>query len=123
VEQSSFRVGGFHSSAGEEQVYTAEKADIERLAYAISWAETSNCTEGTGLTHNNCFGLRQSSIVPCTLGRSNFCIYETPAESFKAFRKIWEEGYGGRYPTRKDAEVWTNNDRVDNWLSIVANYY
>lgn len=98
--------------------------DMDKLAHAISMAETSGCTKGYGVEYNNCFGIKNGSIAPCErIGRNNMCIYDHTDQSFDAFKKIWELGYGGKYPTSKMAAAWTGNDRPDDWLNNVHQYY
>ena len=106
----------------EEVVVEGE--EIDRIAYAASVAETSNCTEGKGISNNNCFGIKNGGIAPCvSMDAGRFCIYETTEQSFDAFKKIWVEGYGGGYPTTNMAAVWTGNDRPGNWLNNFADAY
>lgn len=97
--------------------------DIDKLAYAVSEAETSNCRVGYGIQYNNCFGIKGGSIVKCKTGRNRMCIFNSKEESFDAFKKIWSKGYGGRYPTLLDAEYWTGKDNARDWLRIVNYYY
>ena len=54
--------------------------DLDRLAYAVSWAETSNCQKGTGIKYNNCFGIRRNGA---------FVRYTTTADSFQDFKQIF----------------------------------
>lgn len=98
--------------------------DIDKLAYAVSMAETSGCTKGYGKEYNNCFGIKNGSIAPCEkIGRNRMCVYEKTEDSFEAFKKIWSQGYGTRFPTYKDAQAYSGNDRPDTWLSNVTHYY
>jgi len=87
-------------------------------------AETKNCELGYGEMYNNCFGVKNGSIAPCEkIGNNRMCIYTHPDQSYEAFKKIWTIGYGGHYPSRKAAAVWTGNDRPDNWMKNVNYYY
>jgi len=89
-------------------------------------AETSNCKEGYGISHNNCFGIKRGSIVPCqTRGFRKMCVFKSKEESYAAFKKIWSSprGYGNRFPTKEMAKVWTGNDNPTIWMSNVTNYY
>lgn len=98
--------------------------DLDKLAYAVAMAETGNCTEGMGVTRNNCFGIKNGSIAPCEKkSANNFCIYNAPSESYAAFRAIWLKGYGGKFPTLKAADVWTGGDAPHTWLKNVTHYY
>lgn len=100
------------------------KSHIDKLAYAVAMAETKNCTLGYGKMYNNCIGLKNGSIAPCKrIGNNNMCIYDKPEDSIAAFKEVWIKGYGGGYPTKRMAAVWTGNDRPDNWLANVKYYY
>jgi hypothetical protein len=107
-----------------KQVSEPSSVNIDKLAYAISMAETHNCELGYGKQYNNSFGIKNGSISPCIkTGNNRMCIYESPEQSYEAFKKIWTKGYGGRFPTYRDAQAWTGNDRPDNWLRNVNSYY
>lgn len=111
---------------GRDKPKDIHSFDIDKLATAISIAETGGCTKGTGITCNNCFGLKNGSIAPCkNRTKNNTCIYETKEESFDAFKKIWVEGYGGKFPTYTMALRYTNNHKTAGaWLDTVrSNYY
>jgi hypothetical protein len=98
--------------------------DIDKLAYAVSMAETHNCTKGYGLSVNNCFGIKNGSIAPCENQlKDRTCIYEKPEESYIAFKKIWTKGYGGRFPTIEDANAWVGKSGRYKWLENVSYYY
>jgi hypothetical protein len=87
-------------------------------------AETKNGELGYGKMYNNAFGIKNGSIAPCEkIGNSRMCIYDNIGESYEAFKKIWTKGYGGKFPTYKAAQVWTGNDRPDNWIKNVKFYY
>jgi hypothetical protein len=51
------------------------------------------------------------------------CIYNTPEESLEAFKKVWLEGYGGKLPNLRIAQVYSGNDRAETWLKNVLNFY
>lgn len=98
--------------------------DLDKLSRAVGWAETHDCQLGYGKMFNNCVGLKNGSIAPCSkIGQNNMCIYDTPEDSYKAFRKVWSLGYGSRFPTYKDAQIYTGNDRPESWLSNVSVKY
>lgn len=102
----------------------AQSVDMDKLAYAIAMAETKNGELGYGKDYKNAFGIKNGSIAPCAqIGRNRMCIYSSIEASYEAFKKIWGKGYGGRYPTYRDAQVWTGNDRPDTWLKNVNFYY
>lgn len=101
-----------------------EPVHIDKLAYAIAMAETHNCTKGYGQMYNNCFGIKNGSIAPCDkIGNNKMCIYNNPEESYAAFKKIWTQGYGAKFPSHKAAKVWTGNHNPNTWLTNVKYYY
>ena len=91
--------------------------DLDKLAYAVSQAETSNCTKGSGVSYLNCFG-----IMEWTTGTRRLKRYKTTDESFEDFKRIWSKHYV-RYPDLAMAIKWTGNDNATRWLSIVNQYY
>lgn len=48
--------------------------------------------------------------------------YNTNADSFVAFKKIWREKYGA-FPNSYTASRWTGNDKPTVWLSNVRAAY
>lgn len=82
------------------QVETKEEK-LNRIAYAVAVSETGNCTKGSGVSKNNCFG-----IMGWKDGKRFLRKYETKEASFYAFKKIWEEKYGGEIPNEKTAWKW-----------------
>ena len=51
------------------------------------------------------------------------CIYDTKEESYEAFKKIWKEGYGNKFPTLRAVQVYSGNDRAETWLYNVKFFY
>ena len=97
--------------------------DINKLAYAIAMAETHNCEKWYWLSYNNCFGIKNWNTAPCPkIWKSNMCIYDTPEQSYEAFKKIWGTWYKS-YPNWTLANRWTWWDRVQTWLNSVSYYY
>lgn len=95
---------------------------LDKLARAVAIAETSNCTKGYALTHNNCHGIKKGNTYPCKLkagSRSRMCHFATKEESFVAFKVIWAKWYKNHIPTKANADVWTGKDRADTWLKHV----
>ncbi len=90
------------------------KTDIPKLCKAIAYAETGNCKKGVGRLYNNCHGIR---------AHNHFVHYKTTQDSFNACEKLWSTGYGGRFPDRKDAVVYSGNTRADTWLRLVKQKY
>jgi hypothetical protein len=98
-----------------------EKADydIDKLAYAISFAETASCTDGTAVKRKNCFGIMwwpkgKGSRTPKT--------YKTHEESYADFKRIWVKSYG-KFPDKALAIRWSGNDNADSWLKNVTFKY
>lgn len=87
--------------------------DIDRLAVAVAHAETSNCSKGVAVTHNNCFGIRRGG---------KFVKYQSKEESFEDFRRTWQTYYV-TFPTLKMADIWTGGDKPREWLNIVTSKY
>ena len=82
----------------------------------MAMAETGDCTKGTGVSHNNCFGVKDFYT-------GEFVRFDSKEHSYRNFKWNWKKNYGERFPTREDAQRWTGGDRVDNWLRIVEFYY
>ena len=91
---------------------------MDALAYAVARHETSSCTKGSGVTHNNCFGIRKCSGGRCY----DFRKYDSTEESFTDFKRLWREGYGA-FPTKQMAIMYSGNDRADIWLYNVKTFY
>lgn len=97
--------------------------DINRLSYAVAMAETHNCTKWYWATHNNCFWIKHGNTVPCPwVPKMAMCKFETPEESYEAFKIIWGKWYK-IFPDIYLAEVWTWKDRANTWLNTVKQYY
>jgi hypothetical protein len=97
--------------------------DIDRLARAVAQHETGNCTLGYGSMYNNCFGIKNGRTAPCkSIGMNRMCIYDTPEDSYVAFKKIWSKWYNGM-PTMYKAERWSGNDNKYAWYRNVTNFY
>jgi hypothetical protein len=88
--------------------------DLDCIAYAVAIAETGDCTQGAGISNNNCFG-----IMHWPNGIRQLKTYNSKEESYADFRKIWTQYYGG-FPTYKMAVKWTGNDNPHTWLSNVT---
>jgi hypothetical protein len=101
----------------------SKELDIDRLAYAVAMAETHNCTKWYWKTHNNCMGIKHGNTVPCPwVPKMAMCKFDTPEESYEAFKKIWQTWYI-TFPNRELSIRWTWNDRADSWLRHVTHYY
>ena len=85
-------------------------------------AETGNCTKGIGPRTNNCFGIKNGNTAPCVEMSGSMCVYNTPEESYEAFKIIWSKWYRS-YPNWTLADTWTGSDSPQTWLNTVAQYY
>lgn len=96
--------------------------DLDKLAIAVSVAETGGCKDGTALKRNNCFGIMQWDKQ----GRRSPKYYKTKEESFVDFKRIWSNPkgwYKGRFPDEFLASKWTGNDNPQSWLKNVKSVY
>jgi hypothetical protein len=108
------------SYKGKDAPYIApigDTLDIKKLAYAVSVAETSNCTTGTAISSNNCFG-----IMEFPNGKRRPKKFATKEESFAAFEDLWMRKYGGRFPTLADAQKYAGSEG-SHWLHTVTTVY
>jgi hypothetical protein len=95
----------------------AQNVDIVKLAHAVAVAETGGCTQGTGVSKNNCHG-----IFGCQNGVCGPKTFATKEESYAEFQRIWINGYGDRFPTLKDAQKYTYSEG-SQWLNTVRLVY
>lgn len=91
--------------------------DLDKLAYAVAVAETGDCTEGMGVTKNNCFG-----IMTWPNGVRTGKWYPNKQASYEDFKRIWAKNYK-RFPDFTLAHRWTGGDRVHTWLANVKRVY
>lgn len=97
--------------------------DIDKLAKAVAMHETADCKKWTWIKYDNCFWIRNGNTAPCKKTSAwGFCIYDTPSESYKAFKKIWSKNYGW-LPTLQMAKRWSWNDRPEEWKNNVLHFY
>lgn len=99
---------------------TLQRIDLDtvKVSIAVAQVETNFGRAGVG-RYNNLHGLRNGLVAPCpAISESNFCIYETPIESYIAFYKIWTKKYGGGLPTREKAITYTANENTDWHLKV-----
>ena len=82
-------------------------------------AETSGCTKGSAITHNNCVGIRLCSGGKCY----GFKRYDSHDDSLRDFIRLWKKSYGGGLPTIEHAKKYTGKDRADTWLAHVKRSY
>lgn len=98
-------------------ISSSESYDIDKLAEAVAIAETSGCNRGSGVSHNNCFG-----VMHWPNGVRTLKTYSTKQESYDDFKRIWSSFYG-RFPDEALARKWTGNDSPDTWLRNVKIAY
>lgn len=95
--------------------------DLDKLAHAVAFAETSSCTKGTAIKKKNCFGIMRFWIEKGVRKRTAKT-YKSHEEGFADFKRIWSKSYGG-FPTMAMAEKWTGKDNARRWLNNVTKYY
>ena len=109
----------YHAEARAE----AKPLDLDKLAYAVSMAETSWFTKWYWVTHNNGQWIKHWNTVPCPwVPKLKMCKFNSQEESNEAFKKIWGTHYK-RFPDIRLAEIWTGKDRAETWLNAVKQYY
>ena len=91
--------------------------DLYKLARSIAVAETGDCTTGSGITHNNCFGIMIWKNGPREPRR-----YATKEESYKDFYSVWSRSYKV-FPNEHIANRWTGGHDPDVWLNNVLITY
>jgi hypothetical protein len=101
-----------------QQQEQLSEPDLDRLAIAVSYAETGGCADGTALKRRNCFGIMSWSKN----GQRYPRYFKTQEESFAEFKRIWRNYYR-RFPDMKLAMKWTGSDNTEHWLNIVRTIY
>lgn len=91
--------------------------DIDKLAYAVAVAETSNCTAGTALSRNNCHGIMQWNN-----GKRSPRTFASHEESFEAFKELWLSKYCNCFPTVELARKYSGGTG-HTWLKRVQYAY
>ncbi len=109
--------GIFTLSHPEIKLKLPGSVDYDKLAYAISCAETSCGKDGTAIHRANCCGIMMWNEA----GRhpKYFTHYQ---DSLKETAKIWQQYYV-RFPDQALATKWTGNDHPDRWLAVVRSKY
>ncbi len=98
--------------------------DLDKFAKAVARHETASCTKWFGKEYNNCFWIKNWRIAPCKkIWRMRMCIYDTPEESYEAFKKIWKEWYGNKFPSYRAVQIYSWNDRANIWYANVKKFY
>ena len=96
--------------------------DLDLLAKAVAKHETWNCTLWYWKSQNNCFWIRPWNTAPCKEIKNNMCVYDTPEESYEAFKIIRAKRYRV-LPTLQLAKKWSGSDRSEQWLKNVLYFY
>lgn len=108
----------------EQEAMPDATLDLDKLAMAVSHAETGGCKTGMALSKNNCFGIMQWSKTGVRSGKA----FATHQDSFDEFKKIWSTHYKA-FPDQSLADRWVNGgkggttDESRLWLGIVKKYY
>jgi len=72
--------------------------DYKKLALSIALHETKNCGISYGAArYNNCMGFRVSG---------HFLKFKTKEDSYAKFYSLWQNSYGGGFPTIRQATCW-----------------
>lgn len=100
--------------ASEPVVVESPALDLRILCQAIAVAETSNCTKGSALSHNNCHGI--------TLRKGGYRTFSTFAESFAACEDLWSRKYV-HFPDMALAAKWSSPGAAETWLGNVTRAY
>ena len=93
--------------------------DLDRLTLvrAIAYQETSNCTKGVALTHNNCFG-----TMTWKTGNREFRRFENNQAGYDYTYGLIERMYDG-LSLKEMAVKYSGNDRADHWHKNVLHWY
>lgn len=87
--------------------------DMDKLAYAVSVAESSACNSPVAKRTNNCHGLMRDS---------RYIEFENTAQSYASFKYTWRKSYG-RFPDRTLAAKYSSEGAADTWLCNVRRIY
>lgn len=87
--------------------------DIDKLAYAVSVAESSACSSPIALRTNNCHGLTLHGEIQ---------EFESTKQSYEAFKYTWRKSYK-RFPDRTLAAKYSSEGAADTWLCNVRRIY
>lgn len=98
----------------EEGRNDTRQVDVHILCQAIAVAETSNCTTGSALTHNNCHGITKRS--------GGYVDFARTEDSFAACEDLWRRKYV-RFPDIALASKWSSPGAAEGWLKNVVSAY
>ena len=94
---------------------TTQNVNLDALSKAVAMHETHDCADQVGSALvNNCHGI---------IRNGGFVRYNTPEESHEDFKDLWLRVYGDRVPTLYLAQIYSGNDRAEQWLSNVLYFY
>lgn len=101
----------------KKTILTTQALDLDKLAYAVSCAETACGKDGTARKRNNLHG------IMCWKNKKRYpCYFSSPEASTQRFKEIWAKSYKV-FPTMKEARRWTGNDSPERWLQAVNQYF
>ena len=98
-------------------VKTETTFDIDKLAKSVALHETKDCTVWNSAKKNNCFW-----IMTWERGFREFKTYKTKEDSYKDFKRIWQNYYGW-LPNYNKAKRYSWDDRTQEWLNNVLYFY
>ncbi len=87
--------------------------DLDRLAYAVSVAESSACHSPVAYRTNNCHGI----II-----KGKYAEFPDTAASYRSFKHTWAKSYK-TFPDRKLAAKYSSEGAADRWLCNVRRVY
>lgn len=90
-----------------------EPLDMDKLAYAVSVAESSACRSPVAQRLNNCHGIMR---------KGQYVEFANTAESYAAFKYTWNKSYK-RFPDRALAAKYSSESAADTWLCNVRRVY
>ena len=97
---------------------------LDKLAKAVSVAETGGCLKGSALSVKNCFGIMEWDAR----GRRFLKTFKSHQASFTEFKRIWGTYYK-KFPNQALANIWVNGDPKlttegsRQWLLTVIQIY
>jgi len=92
--------------------------DLEKLYHAVAVAESGNCSTAWHQKAKNCV-----SIMTWEGGYRHLKTFPSIEASKRAFKELWKNHYGNKFPGYAEAKKYTGNDNPANWLSTVIQKY
>lgn len=96
--------------------------NYEKLAYAISCAETACGKDGTAKSRNNCCGIMRFWVDDKGVRQRAPKTFEAYEDSLIEAAALWKRSYG-IFPTPDLANKWTGGDNPTGWLATVTRVY